>query len=327
MADCVEISVNVEKVEFLEEELVDPLERQMRIEVEEHRRLFNEWLNVDPVNKTEKRTSKIIDRKKALKIIQVLKGHKCDDNNFKFFIKKNKYEIINENGREILTREIKENVSLPVGIKEDFFDILHDIHSVQRGHCGIIKTTNVVNLRYFGIPRRIVNKFIYFCSVCNRKNAQAQQNKSNTINSSQLWSCIQFDLVDMSHSPNGEFNWIAHVEDNFSKYRVLWPIKDKSAEQISDGLLNHVFPYFGLPKIIQLENGLEFCSSSITSLIEEWGGHCKIVPNNPRQLQSLENVLASYKDTNWIHFLPKIMYNLNNEICFGNLSDYILRFY
>ena len=115
-----------------------------------------------------------------------LKGDcKITDPNFKFYIKKNKFRIIKENGIEVLRKENSDKENVPVAIKEDFFDLLYQIHSVQRGHCGVLETSHQVNLRYVGMPRKFISKFISLCPICNKKNIQTVQ--------------ARIDLVILSH--------------------------------------------------------------------------------------------------------------------------------
>lgn len=80
----------------------------------------------------------------------------------------------------------------------------------------------------------------------------------------------------MRHNPcvtNGTtYSWIAHVEDHFSKYHVIWPQQHKCAEEVTMGLKRHVIAYFGLPRILQTDNGTEFKNELMRKLIEEWEG-------------------------------------------------------
>ena len=43
--------------------------------------------------------------------------------------------------------------------------------------------------------------------------------------------------------------------DHWSKYHILWPMMKKSAVEVAMGLVTWVFPYLGLPKILQSDNG------------------------------------------------------------------------
>ncbi len=58
----------------------------------------------------------------------------------------------------------------------------------------------------------------------------------------------------MSHEPDGEYKWIAHVIDHFSKYNILWPQKTKNMDEFEQGLKERVFSYIGPPNILQLDN-------------------------------------------------------------------------
>ena len=58
----------------------------------------------------------------------------------------------------------------------------------------------------------------------------------------------------MRHMPDDSYNYIAHYMDH-------WPLMRKSAiiMEVSVGLATKVFPYLGLPKILQSDNGKGIC--------------------------------------------------------------------
>jgi hypothetical protein len=315
------------------------LDKQQAIEKEKqhHSELFNKWINLEYKNETS--TSKIITLEKSKKIITVLKTPNDesvkDDHNFKHYVKKSKFNIAMDGDKEIFSREVEnennEVANLPVAIKENMFEILYQIHSIQRGHVGINKIENLVRQRYYGIPRTVVSKFIKLCPVCNCKAIQNVQPRLKPIRSDEIWGRIQLDLVDMQGRPckkNGKvYKWIAHVVDHFSKFHIIWAMEHKSAEEVVSGLHRLVFPYIGLPKILQCDNGKEFKNKEVHALIKKWEGDCKMIHGRPRHPQSqglveqangtMERMIASYesqfKDNDWEEFLPLIMYNLNTQ--------------
>ena len=61
----------------------------------------------------------------------------------------------------------------------------------------------------------------------------------------------------MRHDPDREFYWILHSEDYFSKFYMLYAIIDKEAITIARNLY-HWITCFGIPKVIQSDNGIEF---------------------------------------------------------------------
>ena len=86
----------------------------------------------------------------------------------------------------------------------------------------------------------------------------------------------------MTTTCDGEFNWIGHVVDHFRKYHVLFPLKKKEMCEVASNLIMHVFRYVGLPHIIHSDRGRGFVNNTITSVVKEWTGSCKIVHGKPR---------------------------------------------
>lgn len=320
-----------------EDENKRTLEEENKRKIEErriyHKEIFEKWLNQEYNKRT---TSKIMSQEKSKAIIDILKSSNeknkenelqtKQDPNFKHFVKK-KFQLLVDNGVETIYRSNR-----PVAIRENFFDILYNIHSLNNGHVGINKTYNLADTRYYGIPQVVVKKFINFCSICNCKQPQAIQPRLKPIRSDEFLSRIQLDLVDMRNKPckkDGKtYQWIAHIVDHFSKFHILWPQQHKTAEEVVDGLRKFVFPYFGLPKILQCDYGKEFKNKDVISLIKDWGGECKIKHGRPRHPQSqglveqangtMERMIASYEEQymsqDWVSFLPKIMFNLNTQL-------------
>ena len=82
---------------------------------------------------------------------------------------------------------------------------------------------------------------------------------------------VQIDLIDMRHSPDGPYHYIAHFMDHFTKYHVLFPLQTKLAVEVARLLEERVLAYFGPPKIFHSDNGHEFVNQVMRSLFEVWG--------------------------------------------------------
>ena len=122
----------------------------------------------------------------------------------------------------------------------------------------------------------------------------------------------------MRHSPDGPYNWIGHFMDHFSKYHVLFPLEDKSGPRVARMLLQQVLCYFGLPYIVQSDNGREFVNSVLEGLLDIWPGETQIINGRPRHPASqglveqgnytLELMLAARKESTgenrWASWLP-----------------------
>ncbi len=61
------------------------------------------------------------------------------------------------------------------------------------------------------------------------------------------------------------------VQDHFTKYTWLRPLKNKCGLEVAKGLME-IFGDFGAPFILQSDNGREFRNSIVTGLKTLWPG-------------------------------------------------------
>lgn len=90
----------------------------------------------------------------------------------------------------------------------------------------------------------------------------------------------------MTQDPDGSFRYIGHICDHFSKYHVLFPLRTKEPIEVASNLKRFYFSNFGLPKIVQFDNGAEFVDLIIKATIVQWPGRAKIINGSPRHSQS-----------------------------------------
>ena len=83
---------------------------------------------------------------------------------------------------------------LQVAVKEDFFEIMYNIHSVQRGHPGVNKLEDLIKDRYHNFPRRVITEFVHLCAICNLKATQQSQARIKPIRSEGFLARMQIDL-------------------------------------------------------------------------------------------------------------------------------------
>lgn len=123
----------------------------------------------------------------------------------------------------------------------------------------------------------------------------------------------------MRHLPDGDYKWILHAIDHWSKFNFAFPLKSKNAESVTATLKSYIFPYFGISKIFHSDNGGEFVNHVIESLITSWHKDIQIVHGRPRHPQTqgvierahrtLEQKLATQLDssTAWSDLLPRVV--------------------
>lgn len=131
------------------------------------------------------------------------------------------------------------------------------------------------------------------------------------------------DLVEMIQ--DGEYKYILHARDHFTRYSWGYPLKSKSSTEVAVNLFD-IFTTFGAPTILQSDNGKEFTSRVIKELVDLWPG-TKIINGRPRHPQSqglieranreLKNKLSKWMIDNhrsdWSFALKIIIHSMNTS--------------
>ena len=141
---------------------------------------------------------------------------------------------------------------------------------------------------------------------------------------------LQMDLIDMRSSPNiKDFHFIFHAMCHFTKVHFIIPIMRKEAKYGAECLTRSIFPVFGLPRILQMDNGKEFVNKTIVKVVEDWPGNCQIINGRSRHPQSqglieqangtVETMLRVMRSDagdsfGWPDAIPQIMYAINTTL-------------
>ncbi|XP_057313485.1 KRAB-A domain-containing protein 2-like [Hydractinia symbiolongicarpus] len=313
--------------------------------MEGHRQKFEQF--AQRYTATGKRpTSGTITRELGKKISQYLKSEEPDSNKgaearrFRLFIKKFKLINCKELGMvDILivpSKQAKNNTGnqlipegyLRVAYVDEFFDIIHSVHCNELNHAGVKKTYKKVASSFWGIPRSAIEEYINLCETCHLKKPQKTVPPIKAIISNGFMKRLQVDLIDMSHMPDGDYKYILHSIDHWSRFNFLAALEKKESAPIAVEL-EKIFSLFGPPKIFHSDNGSEFVSKSIDHIIEAWPGEIQVVRGRPRHPQSqgmIEQALINVEhsisvmmaecpsDTKpWSSWLPQICYAINTQ--------------
>ena len=165
---------------------------------------------------------------------------------------------------------------------EDVFDIIATEH-VDLGHFSRDKLCDAINEKYYGITQQEVEWILRRCTTCILdKNANVSA-PIQAIEVNRTLERIQIDLVDMRSIPSGgKYHWILHIKDHWSKYSVLFALKNKKAESVAKKL-EYFIRMFGAPEILQADNGKEF-KGACYLLLKRCG--IKIIHGKPRSPQT-----------------------------------------
>ena len=132
----------------------------------------------------------------------------------------------------------------------------------------------------------------------------------------------------MSFDPDGEFKYICHVRDHFTRFSWARALTSKRAIEVAAYLFD-LFHFIGSsPTILQSDNGKEFCAGVIKELIEMWPS-VKIINGCPRHPQSqglvehangiLQQKLGKWREstgrTDWSLGLKFAISAINNSWC------------
>ena len=266
------------------------------------------------------------------------------DPHFKFWVKNKKFQVMDLPGlglnNVIVVPAFRAKAQIDCANKflrvvhaGQMFEIIENIHDEELKHSGYKKVLERIKKQYFGIPRSIIQEYCRCCPVCQLNQPQTTKAPLRPIVHKDFLERIQIDLIDMRHSPDGDYNYIGHFEDHFTKFHVLFPLKKKTATEVAMMIEERVLAYFGPPRIFHSDNGREFVNQLIRALFQRWGGDTTFVTGKPRHSQSqglvergnqiIEKKIAAMKQNEnisedetgypWSCWLPRIMFSLNSQ--------------
>jgi transposase InsO family protein len=136
---------------------------------------------------------------------------------------------------------------------------------------------------------------------------------------SKFLSRVQVDLISFTFQPVGEYKYICHVRDHFTRFSWARCLTSKRASEVAIFLYD-IFTVFGAPIILQSDNGKEFTADIIAELLTLWP-EVHIINGRPRHPQSqglverangiLQTKLGKWMEDNntdnWMEGLPLII--------------------
>ncbi|CAF3590318.1 unnamed protein product [Rotaria socialis] len=215
-----------------------------------------------------------------------------------------------------------------IAVVENYYQILQEAH-VKIGHGGRDKMRHEVMQHYIWIPSKIIDTFLTTCVSCQVRRPIKSHVIPTAIVSLGFMTRLQMDLIDMRTRPDGEFKWILHCRDHFTKFSWAYALPSKEARYVAENLIQ-LFFQFGPSHILQSDNGKEFTAQVIKNLKIMWPG-LVILNGRPRHPQSqglvergnstLCDILGKFmqdRDTNhWVSCLLQATYSMNTSLAQG----------
>ena len=207
--------------------------------------------------------------------------------------------------------------------KQELIDSQH-----QFGHFGVTAVYKALYNKGYWWPhmRTQIQEAIANCDACARFTVVKRgYNPSSFITSSGPWEHIQLDTsVHLPESPDGHRALLVII-DVFTGFVILRAVRSTSAEIVARELWE-VICLFGVPKIIQSDNGVEFVNQVMRALLRLTGvEHRLIAPYNPRADGKVERAIGTVMsiikkllhgaDTAcWPLYVPFAQLSFNNKV-------------
>ncbi|KAI3620135.1 hypothetical protein CBS9595_002102 [Malassezia furfur] len=135
-------------------------------------------------------------------------------------------------------------------------------------HQGTNKTWHEISSRYQGIPKRVVDYVIRQCQLCQRQRQGLRPAPIQAIVTQRVMERVQVDMIDMRREPDGEYQWILHIKDHFSRFCMLYPLKQGTQGEVVRYLLEWM-AMLGPPAVLQMDNGEAFVNEAIARIARE----------------------------------------------------------
>ena len=150
-----------------------------------------------------------------------------------------------------------------------------------------------------------------------------RQKTTGAIQSQRTWDTLSIDIVGPLPADHRQEFLIMFV-NCYSRYTILVPSSNHTANTVSEALLRHVVPYFSTPRRLLSDQGREFVSEIWSKLLHSLGiQRVLISPYHPegnaineRSHRTLNNMLRTRllegsSSKAWVDKVPGIMLSLN----------------
>ena len=172
--------------------------------------------------------------------------------------------------------------------------------------------------------RRICIEVAQSCPQCQRGSDYGHRQKTTgTIESKGPWDTLSVDIVGPLPADR-RHEFIIVFVDCYSRFTILVPASNHTADTVSDALLRHVVPYFGTPRRLLSDRGQEFVGEVWGKLTSTLGiqrvltspYHPEGNSINERSHRTINNMLRArllrdLPSRKWVTEIPGIMLALN----------------
>lgn len=195
------------------------------------------------------------------------------------------------------------------------------------GHLGVYKTVGrIMNKYYWPNLRSDVSRYIKNCNTCLATKPEQKlpigMMRTQTPTISKPGQLMSADLIGPLPRSTTGYCYILSICDCFTKYTLLFPLRNATASSVVKNIEEHVFLIFGAPNKIITDNGVQFRSKLFVDKMAEYKVKISYTANYHPQANPVERIhrviktmLTSYVSDNqkhWDKYLPKVAWALRS---------------
>lgn len=208
-------------------------------------------------------------------------------------------------------------------------EIVKSCHDIPvSAHLGFAKTYDRVGISYYWPKmRNDIFRYVRYCKTCGAQKAPNYKKFGFMGAEKQVrfpWQVIAVDLMGPLPRSGSGYQYLLVVSDWFTKYPVLYPLRQATSSSIVRFLENDIFLVYGVPQYIICDNGRQFVSKSIKKLVEDYNSKLWYTAYYHAQANFVERAnrtictaIRSYVNENhknWDKEIAKIGYALRTAV-------------
>ena len=215
-------------------------------------------------------------------------------------------------------------ICVPLKLQFSISAIVHNF-----GHSGVSETLNrLKKFCYFPFQHLLVEKIVQNCVICIQKERGILRNKKRHANYTAVYGevlklCFMDSVGPLAPCmyKGVKCEYVLTLLDSFSRYFFAFPIKDLTAETVTNAIVQNIFIKYGSIGMIKTDNFPSFKSEYFVTNMRNWGCNVDyIVKYNPQsnhveRLHSDMNALlkgfCGGDPFQWAKYLDFVVYVMN----------------
>lgn len=213
--------------------------------------------------------------------------------------------------------------------KEERHEILVRCHDEPTaGHPGVSRTyARLCEKYYWPKMKADVVRYVRSCIVCGRVKPEQRARPGLMVPNRIVetpWELVACDLMGPFPRSNLGHRFILVIVDCFTKFPILVPLRNATAKLVCAAIENSLLLFFGSPRFIITDNGVQFKSREFRNLMSSYGVkvrhtanfHCQSNPSE-RVNRNVNTMLRCYVSDNhklWDRHLHKIAFALRTQV-------------